>query len=61
MGRRKLNDLMEQIGMQLSLTGRIERSRMMWADHWVRVDDLRTDFVKQPGLGKRGIYAIIHI
>ena len=36
--RRRMNDLRKEVGMQCSLTGRLVRSRMRWADHLVRMD-----------------------
>ena len=37
-GRRRMNDLRKEVGMQCSLTGRLVRSRMRWAGHLVRMD-----------------------
>ena len=33
-----MNDLRKEVGMQYNLTGRLERSRMRWAGHLVRMD-----------------------
>ena len=33
-----MNDLRKEVGMQCSLTGRLVRSRMRWAGHFVRMD-----------------------
>ena len=36
---RRMNDLREEIGMQYRLTGRIVRSWMMWAGHFVQTKE----------------------
>ena len=34
-----MNDLREEVMMQLSLTGRLVRRRLMWASHLVRMEE----------------------
>ena len=50
-------DLREEIGVLYSLTGRIERSRMMWAGHVVWMEESRppkgADAMMQPDHGIR--------
>ena len=36
--RRRMNDLRKKVGIQCSLTGRLVRSRLIWAGHLVRMD-----------------------
>ena len=36
-----MDDLREEIGMQVSLTERLVRSRIMWTSHVVRMDEGR--------------------
>ena len=56
--RRRMNDLRKEVGMQCSLTGRLVRSRMRWADHLVRTDASklakRTEVKKHQGRRKSG-------
>ena len=56
--RRRMNDLRKEVGMQCSLTGRLVRSRMRWADHLVRMDASklakRAEVEKHQGRRKRG-------
>ena len=53
-----MNDLREDIGMQLSLTGRAVRSRVVCAGHSVRMEENRihkkAEAMKQPGRRNRG-------
>ena len=58
MDRRRMNDLRKEVGMQCSLTGRLVRSRMRWADNLVRMDASklakRAEVEKHQGRRKRG-------
>ena len=39
--RRRMDELKEEIGVQMSLTGRLVRSRLKWAGHFVRMKEKR--------------------
>ena len=36
--RRRMNDLLKEVGKQYNLTGRLVRNRMRWTGHLVRMD-----------------------
>ena len=58
MGERKMNDLRKEVGMQCSLTVKLMRRRMRWADHLVRMAAgklaTRAEVKKHQGRMKRG-------
>ena len=56
--RRRMNDPRKEVGMQCSLTGKLVRSMMRWAGHWVRMDAgklaKRAEVEQHQGCRKRG-------
>ena len=55
---RRMDELREEIGVQVSLTGRLVKCRMRWAGHLVRMGEeriaKRADRLSEQGRRKRG-------
>ena len=39
--RKRMDELREEIGVQISLTGRLVKSRLKWAGHLVQIEENR--------------------